>query len=487
MSQVAIVGGGVAGLALAEALERLHHGDDPLDLVVLEASERAGGNIRTDVIDGYVCERGPNGFLDNAPATLALVDRLGLAGRLLVSTDAARRRFIFTRGRLYEVPTSPMGFLRSKLLSWPGRLRAALELFVRPARDADETIYDFAARHLGREAADTLVDPMVSGVFAGDARQLSLGAAFPKMARMEREHRSLIRAALAHGRSQRTGAKAAFGAPGGRLTSFVGGFEELPTALADRLGPRVRTNMRVTAIQRIGAREGCDGCPRYRLSVAQGAPIDVDAAVFAGPARETAAILEGVDYAIAQSLGEIPAAPLAVVCLGYAEQAVAADRGPLDGFGFLVPRQEHVRLLGALWESTIYPGRAPRGHVLVRAMIGGALDPGAVDLTDPELVHLVRCDLAATMRVSIAPEFVQVFHHRIGIPQYTVGHLDRLGAIERRLQVHPGLFLAGNSYRGISVNACIEDAEVQAHRILGWLRATAACVEAVSAREPVVA
>lgn len=472
MSDVAIIGAGITGLALADALEGAAGEEGTARVIVLERNDRVGGNIRTERIDDYVCERGPNGFLDNAPATLALVRRLGLEDRLQVSSEAARRRFIFARGRLHEVPVSPIPFLRSGLLSWRGKLRVACEPFAAGPPETEETVYDFAARRVGREAADMLVDPMVSGIFGGDAQRLSLRACFPKMAQMEREHGSLVRAALARRRT-RPSARAALGAPTGRLTSFASGTEELSRALAARLGRGVETNARVTAVERLASHQTREGRPRYRLHVARRPPLDVDAVVLAGPASESAAIVEELDDGLAQALREIVTAPLAVVCLGYDEPRLVGNRGPLNGFGFLVPRREGVRLLGALWESSIYPGRAPSGRVLIRVMIGGALDPGALELNDPELLSLARSELYTTMGLNCPPVFAHVFRHRVGIPQYTVGHLHRLDTIERRLQAHPGLFVAGNSYRGISLNACVEDAAPTARRILGWLRTAA--------------
>jgi oxygen-dependent protoporphyrinogen oxidase len=205
---------------------------------------------------------------------------------------------------------------------------------------------------------------------------------------------------------------------------------------------------------------------------AGGRSIEADALVLAGPSPVSADLLRSVDAPLAEQLDRVDAAPLAVVCLGYNEAALAADRGPLDGFGFLVPRDEGTRILGALWESTIYAGRAPAGKALVRVMIGGATDPAAVRLDDAELVLSVRAGLERTMGLRIAPEFVRVVRHRRGIPQYTVGHLARLAHIDRLLDRHPGLFLAGNSYRGVSINACIADASGLAVRVADHVRMT---------------
>jgi oxygen-dependent protoporphyrinogen oxidase len=465
MTRVAIVGGGIAGLAAAQAL-RTQAPD--AEVIVLEARDRVGGHIRSESIDGYLCEAGPDGFLDNAPSTLAFVDELGLASRLMPSRDEARRRFIFRGGRLHEVPLSPMAFMTSGLLSLPGKLRVFAEPFSARAPRHDETILAFAERHMGREAAHVLVGSMVSGIFAGDASQLSLRACFPKMHEMDAQYGSLVRAMLAKRRERRQ--SNGMGAPTGRLTSFAGGMEDLVRGVSASLGSVIHTNRRVTDLQvRQAAGPRLVGARAFSLAT-DSQRIEADAVVLAGPAFETAELLRSHAPAVSHQLLAIETAPLAVVCLGYDEAALAADRGPLNGFGFLVPRGEGVRILGALWETSIYRERAPHGKALIRIMIGGAIDPAVVDLTDAELLRVVRTDLERTMGLHIAPKFVHIVRHRRGIPQYTIGHPARLERIESGLAGAPGLFLAGNSYRGVAVNACIDEGRKLASRIAAHLR-----------------
>lgn len=467
MSRVVIVGGGIAGLAVAHALRR----EAPdVDLTVLEARERPGGHIRSENVQGYLCECGPDGFLDSAPATLALVNEIGLSRRLLRSRDESRRRFIFRRGRLREAPTSLRAFALTGLLSIRGRMRLAIEPFARHRRDRDESIYDFAARRIGHEAAHVLVGSIVSGIFAGDAQRLSLRSCFPKMWAMETEYGSLVRAQLAR-RKQRS-REDGVGSPAGRLTSFTGGMEDLIRGLITSLGGRVRTATPVTAIYERGRRSSAlrpIGAPAFTV-VTGARPIDADAVVLAGSAGESADLVRPFDPSLANVMSSIPSAPLGVVCLGYDEAALVAERGALDGFGFLVPRGEGTRILGALWESSIYSGRAPLGKALLRVMIGGAIDREAVDLDDAQLLSVVREDLRKTMRLGIEPELVHIIRHRRGIPQYTIGHDSRLARLDTILQRHPGLFVAGSSYRGAGINACIEAGPRIAARIVDHLR-----------------
>ena len=456
MTRIVIVGGGIAGLSIAHAIRSR---DPRADLVVLERGERPGGNVRSEVVDGYTCEWGPQGFLDNVPETLRLAEAVGLGDRLCRSSDAARRRFIYRHGRLHELPAGPGSFLASRLLSPRAKARLAWEPFARPRPDgADETIHEFASRRIGVEAASILVDSMVSGVFAGDARTLSLRACFPRMWDMETEYGGLFRAMLALRKRRRRGD--AMGAPAGTLTSFTGGMEDLVRGVAATLGGALKTSAGVIALRKGPAPR------RFSIWTVAGI-VDADALVLAGPSSDAANLLRPHDPALSALLKGIPTAPIAVVCLGYDEGTVRRDRGALDGFGFLVPRSEGIRILGALWETSIYPQRrAPEGKALVRVMIGGARDPSAVELDDAALLRIARSDLARTMGLRTGPEFVRIIRHRRGIPQYAAGHLARLERINARLVEHPGLYLAGNSYRGVSINSCVAEAGPLAGRIL---------------------
>jgi oxygen-dependent protoporphyrinogen oxidase len=457
---IVIVGAGIAGLSLGFAIKRRLAREQ--DVLVVEREARPGGNIRTENRDGFLIEWGPNGFLDNVPETFQLVEALGLTERVVRSADQARRRFIYRGGRLHEVPTGPLSFLTSGLLSTRGKLRIASEPWAKSAPGGDETIHAFASRRIGPEAANALVDPMVSGIFAGNARELSLRACFAKMAEMEERHGGLFRALLSKMRERRAGVDVG---PTGRLTSFVGGTQDLIDALATQLGASLRLKTEVT-----GLTPEQDG---WRVQTRDGT-LRADAVVLAGAAHISAALVRPFSYSTATILQQISSAPLAVVALGYDEAEVERVRGPLDGFGFLVPRGEGLRILGALWDSSVYPHRAPSGNALIRAMVGGAHDPEVLSLSDETLAEIVQHELRLAMRLKLQPRWVRVIRHPLGIPQYTRGHLDRLAEIDRRLAAWPGLFLAGNAYRGPSINSCVADADRLADRLTGYLTARAA-------------
>jgi oxygen-dependent protoporphyrinogen oxidase len=474
--RVVVIGAGIGGLACAHTIREL--AGDALEVVVLEAASRPGGLIRSELHDGYRIEWATNGFLDNAPRTLALVQRLGLGPELEPSSATAAKRFILRGGRMHLLPVRPQDFMRSPLLSLRGRLRVALEPFARPApAGIDETVHAFAARRIGDEAARILVDAMVSGVFAGDPRTISVASAFPLLVQLEAEHGGLIRGMLAKQRAARRDRRAgrpaaAVGAgPGGRLTSFRDGMETLPRRLAERLGTVVRYDTPVRAM-RPATDDVARGAPRFRLELdGEREAVAADGVVVAVPAWTATRLVETLDAPLASELAAIHGAPLVVVALGFDAARLGS---PPDGFGFLVPSGEGLAILGCLWDSSIFRFRAAPGRVLMRVMAGGARRPDLVELDDATLVDLVRRDLRRSMGLDVAPELLKVIRHRHGIAQYPPGHGARLARIDTRLAAHPGLELTGFSYRGIAVNRVIEDAEAVARRVVARLAAGAA-------------
>jgi len=457
MSHVIVVGGGIAGLSVAHRLMR-DAGDRRINVTVLEGSDRAGGTIHSKQVGGYLCEHGPQGLLDSAPDTLTLVQELGLEP--IASAPASRRRFLFRGGRLREVPSSPLSAVTSDVLSWRGKLRLAAEPFIRRCSSDDETIDSFAARRLGHEVAKMLVDPMVSGVYAGDAAQLSVRSAFPALWQLERDHGSLVRGMLAR-RGRPTNGSSDSVPRLGRLISFAHGIEALPRALAGSLGTRIRCGSRVTGLQRLV--RGLNSWSGWRVLLASGDVLEGDHVVLTGHPSIACCVIKTLDPMLAALLSDIPSAPVAVVALGYRRDAISHS---LQGFGFLVPRSEGRRTIGVLWESSIFPGRAPVDHVLLRAMIGGAHDPGAVALSDDQLLAIATADVQRALGATTQPEFTYIVRHRGGIPQCTLGHFSRMARLEETLERWPGLHLTGWGYRGVSINHCIADAVRVAAEIL---------------------
>jgi oxygen-dependent protoporphyrinogen oxidase len=453
--RVAVVGAGLSGLALAHRLLTLAQArGEPLDLQVLEGSDRAGGNIRTERAGAFVLEAGPNGFVDTVPEMLDLVDELGLLRRLVRAGARARKRFIYRRGRLHAAPLSPPAFLGTSVLSWRGKARLLLEPFV-PQKgrtgEEDETIAEFGRRRLGREATAALLDPFVSGVFAGDVEALSAASAFPLLVELEERHGTLFRGMRARAAERRRAGRGP-----AALTSFRQGMEELSSALEARIAPALRLGARVRALDR---RAGA-----WRIALERGEPVEADRVVLATPSFASAAILEPLDRELAAILSEIPFAPIAVLAVGLRQRQVSH---PLDGFGFLVPRGEGLRILGTIFCSSVYEERAPEGSVLLRAFVGGSRDPEAATLPDGALMDLFRSEVGGVLGISGAPVVERIHRYPRAIPQYVRGHAARLRRIAERLRSHDGLFLAGNSYRGVSMNDCVRQATVLAPIVLG--------------------
>ena len=461
--RVVVVGGGISGLATAFNLRRLR---PDLEVVLLEAGDRVGGNIWTDRADGLTVEAGPNGYLDNVPATLELIERLGLEGELQQADQAAEKRFLFRGGRLHQLPSSPPAFFTSGVLSLRGRLRVLLEPFAWPKPDGvDETVFDFARRRIGREAASVLVDAMVSGVFAGNVHELSLQSTFPKMASMEAEHGGLVRAMLAKQRARkralRRGEEVTAGGPSGpagRLTSFKNGLDTLPNRLAEILGLSVRCGVGVDRLE-----HGRDG---WGVHTTSKGVIESDAVVLALPSPNAAPLLRAVPGDLAATVASIPTAGLVVAALAFDNADIGGSPG---GFGFLVPRSEGIRMLGCLWDSCIFPGRAPEGTTLMRVMIGGAHDQAVLELDDEAIFDILHRELTETMGLKASPRWQRLYRHPLGIGQYLVGHQQLLDRMHNQLADLPGLWLAGSSYYGVSMNACIEKAGVQACEVDGYL------------------
>jgi oxygen-dependent protoporphyrinogen oxidase len=465
MKKIIIIGGGVSGLATAWLLRsKAQATGKELEITLLEKEQRLGGKMWSIKADGYTCEWGPNGFLDSKPQTLDLCKAIGVEDHLHRSNDNARKRFIFSGGILNQLPDGGPAFFKSKLISWPGKLRLAMEPtpFISSAPvGVDETLAAFGRRRLGQEALDKLIAPMVSGIFAGDPETMSLESCFPRIAELEREYGGLVRAmimlAKKKKRDQAEGKVVSSAAgPGGILTSFREGIQYLSDALTASLGGIVRPGSAVTAVAKAASTS-------YRITCSDGSQLDADQVIIAAPAFATADMLSGLDGGIAGMLREIPYASMTVICFGYSRDRIAYS---LDGFGYLIPKQEGRSTLGTLWDSSMFEDRAPAGKVLLRSMMGGACFPGYVTLNDDEVVARVRKDLAVTMGIEAAPEFVRIFRHPQAIPQYIVGHGKRLQTLSEKLNAHPGLILTGNSYRGIGLNDCVAAAERAADEAL---------------------
>jgi oxygen-dependent protoporphyrinogen oxidase len=448
--RVAVVGAGIAGLAVAHFLKReAARRSAPIDLTIYEGSPRPGGRIRTLRDAGYQIECAANGIQGGDGAAARLVEDLGLSTDRMNAAPNAARRYVAIHGALHLVPNSLPTILGFRPISLGARLRILAEPILARRGNREETVADFASRHIGKKAARVLMGPAARGIFAGDADKLSLDAAFPTIREMERKHRSLF-LAMIRGRRD----------PSARLFwSLRGGMGQLTEALATEAGVALRLSAPALAIERAG-----DG-PRspWRIHLASGERTEADSVVIAAPPKAAAALLRQLHPELAKRVASIEVTGVAVAALAFRPQAF---RSIPDGFGFLVAPGEDLEILGAVYESNLYPGRAPDERILVRAMLGGVDRPDLLARSDADLVALAMKALDRTLGLASGPERTWVLRQEESIPQYGMGHRALVGAIASDLDGLPGIHLTGNAYRGVSVGNLIEDAERVAARAL---------------------
>lgn len=455
MARVIVAGAGISGLTAAYALRRAGH-----EVVVLDEGGRTGGRMHSERVAGFLMEHGPSGMALPAPRAESLVTDLGLAPERIARAPAARSRYLVRDGRVHEVPLQPHRFFRSGILSPAGRLRVLLEPFV-AAKWSDETIADFTRRRFGRELLDYVVDPLVAGIYAGDPHQLSVSAVFPHLKRLERLCGSVI---LAAARSRlRPGVKPAACDFAKRASfSFREGMGMLPQAIARHLACDLYLNQRVEAVERAAGGE-------FVVTVRERGvtrSLKADGVVIALPAYAAARTLDRLDARVAGALAEIGHPPLAVVFLGYRARGVAH---PLDGAGALTPAVEGRDVLGMLFSSTLFAGRAPPGHVALTVFVGGARQPQLALLQPRELQDLAHDEVRRLLGARAGPVLARTRCWRHGLPQPGLDHARRIAAITALESEHAGLFFTGNYFSGVSTVACIEQATDTAQRVQQYL------------------
>jgi oxygen-dependent protoporphyrinogen oxidase len=441
-SSALVVGAGISGLVCAYALRKAG-----VDTQIVEASDRPGGVIRSERRDGFLLELGPQSFAGTAPLR-QICRELGIEGELLEAPGGAPR-FVLTGGVLREVPLSPFAFFTSSLFSAGTKwsiLRDVLGVSHPP--EQDESIAAFVRRKFSAELLEKLVGPFVSGIYAGDPEQLSLRGAFPQLHEAEKSVGSVVRGIMRSAKTKNP--------PRERPSplAFREGNETLIRALVKNLGEALRCSAEVIAIQRRtkGSVEGYEVC----LSAAgRDETLEVDHLIVATPTNAAAELLRQVGAGFENALQGIPYAPVAVVSLGYRRNAVG---NALDGFGFLVPRSAGLEILGSVWNSSLFPGCAPAEHVLLTSFVGGTTNPQAVTRSKEELSALVHREITPLLDIKEAPVFSSVNIYQRAIPQYTLGHTDRLAALSALWAKYPGLWLTGNYFRGPAIGACVEQA-----------------------------
>jgi oxygen-dependent protoporphyrinogen oxidase len=451
MSQNAvIIGAGISGLTVAFYLKRAG-----FDVTVLEADPDVGGTMKSKLVNGYLIESGPTSALETTPLLREIATEVGLSSEMIYSSDAAKNRYILRDGRLHALPMSPPAFFRSRLWSLGGKLRVLAEPFHGRATE-EESIAQFVRRRLGQEFLDYAINPFVAGVYAGDPERLSVRAALPKLYALEEKYGGLVLGMIRGAKERRHRAEQA--KVSAKMFSFHRGMGTLPEAIAAALGDAIITNARATRL--ITARES------FRVEVerdGQSQLLDAQTLVLATPAYRASALVGALSTETAQHLDGIYYPPVTEVVFGYKVKSVGTD---LNGFGFLVPEKERRRILGTIWSSTIFPGRAPEGHVELTTFVGGTRQPEIALLADEELIKVVSEELKAIMRTEGEPDFVHLSRWERAIPQYNLGHLKTIAALEQFERAYPGIHFCANYRGGIAVGDCIMSGHKTAEMIL---------------------
>ncbi|WP_028845609.1 protoporphyrinogen oxidase [Thermodesulfovibrio thiophilus] len=446
-AEVVIVGGGISGLSLAYFLLKKK---PDLDIKIIEAENKAGGKIVSENISSFLCEAGVNGFLNNKPSTIVLANELGIEP--LMGSEHSKVRYILIDGQLKKVPEDPLKFFASSLLSVRGKIRMIGEYFIPPLKeDIDESVQSFVSRRVGTEFYEKLIDPMSTGIYAGDPTKMSMKSCFPKVYWLEKKYGGLIKGLIA----LKKGKKNVETAPKSMLMSFRNGMVELIQSLENKLASKILKNKKVLDIT---LNNGL-----YNLYMADGEYLQATKIVLACPAHESANIVKEFDKELSKLLASIPYPPLSVVAFGFKTEQIGFGTGL---YGFLVPHREKRKILGCLFDSTIFPNRAPQGYVLLRTMIGGMRSPDLALLPDEKLIETALSELRDILSIKGNPEFIKIFRWQKAIPQYQVGHEEKLRKIDERLKSFPGFYLTGNAYRGVSVNDCIQNSIELADKFL---------------------
>jgi oxygen-dependent protoporphyrinogen oxidase len=467
MKRIAIIGGGISGLSAAYTIEQKRQSGTPVEYVLFESSPRLGGVLVTDRVDGCLVEAGPDSFLTEKPWATDLCGKIGLGDQLIGSNDSERKTYIVAKGKLvvmpdglmFMVPTKIMPTVLSPLFSWSTKMRMAAEWFHPPRKASeDETVAEMVKRHYGSEMVELLADPLLSGVYGGEASGLSVRAVLPRFADMESKHGSLGRAMLRLRRQARKKMGASTEIPARPLfTSLKDGMQQMTDALVARLDANtLKTSAPVQSVIRQDDDHGWIVSAGYQSD-------QFDAVIVATPAHAAADVLQSADANLSRDLNEIQYSSSITVTLGYDEQV---RRSLPPGFGFLVSRSAGRRMLAATFVHNKFPHRAPENRALVRCFLGGARDEQILQSSEKEILEIVRSELRQIINLNAEPLFARVYKWKSAMAQYSVGHLERLQRIEALRQKLPGLALAGNGYNGIGVPDCVRSGAEAAGKIL---------------------
>lgn len=468
MKRIFVIGGGISGLSTSYFLiKKMKEFAEEVKINLLEEKERLGGCIITEKVDGFLIEGGPDCFLYEKPWALKLCEKLGLGDKIL-NTNENRRVFIFSNGKLHElpegfmlmVPTSLMPFIKSSLISWPGKIRMAMDLFIpKKKSDDEESLAEFVRRRLGNEALEKIAEPLVAGIHAGTPEMMGIKSTFPRFIQIEQQYRSLILGMWA----RRKMAK--------KLEKQVKAKRTMFLTLKDGLGEWINQLREKVGTEKIFLKKRVEKLIRmkdyYKIYISDGTSMEADLVIITTPSFITARIIKEMDPKLSEILLTIPYVSSATVSLAYHRCQI--DH-PLDGFGFIIPRKERRKIIASTWSSVKFNYRAPDDNVLLRAFVGGANNEELVQLGDEEMLKIVKDELREIMGVNGEPILSRIYRWEKSMPQYLVGHLEKVEKIEKRVSLLPGLFLTGCAYKGIGLSDIVHEGEIIAERVFEFLK-----------------
>jgi len=464
--KIVIIGGGISGLATAYSLEeRAEREGKSVAITLLEKKNQIGGNILTERVGDFLIEGGPDCFLSEKPWAIQLCEKLGIADRLLCTNDEYRKTYIYWKGRLRElpegimlmIPTRFIPLLKSNLFSLAGKFRMGMELFI-PKRKSggDESLSEFVRRRLGQEIVERVAEPLVAGVHAENPDTMSIKSRFPRFVQMEEEYGSLIKGMLTKRRRMLNSEN---GKP--KWTMFMtlkNGLDELPLTIVKALKmTTIITNKEVSEINKVSG---------YKIYLKNGDTIDADVVIFATPSYETGRLLRVLNSSISDQLITIPYVSTATISLAYKKDSISH---PMNGFGFLVPRVENRRIMGASWVSRKFSYRTPDDSILIRCFIGGSRNEELVSLDDKDMLKMIKEELKDIMGISAEPILTRIYRWEKAMPQYTIGHDERVSRIEESILKYPDIFVTGSAYRGGGISECIKNAQLTAESVINHL------------------
>ncbi len=448
--KTAIIGGGISGLTTAYLLQQ-----KGIQVKLFEKNIFPGGNIRTEKINGYLIEHGPNSTLETTPLINTLLDSLGIMDRKIYASESAKKRYILKNGKLFPLPMSPIAFIKTKLFSISAKLRLLKEPFIKSKSNELETIAEFTERRLGKEFLDYAINPFVAGVFAGDPANLNVKAAFPKLYELEQKYGSLIKGQLKSRKERKQRNEES--KQSAKTFTFIGGLTELVDAIYLEIKGNVVLGAEVNNIS--------NNDNKYRITYSIDGIVNseiFDSIVLAAPAKCAISLLEQISDSLSKELSALYYPPVAVVLTGFKKEALGFIP---DGFGFLIPGVEKRKILGSLWTSVIFPFRAPEGSYLLTNFIGGSRQPEIFNKSDTELGEIVLSELKELMGVKGSPEFIKIIRWSEAIPQYSKYHAILTDKLEKLQEETSGLYICSNYYKGISVCDCIKNAFATAEKI----------------------